>query len=37
MSQWRKRPVVVEAVQWFKDGDHPRVQQYTDVEQCNSG
>ena len=23
--KFRKKPVVVEAVQWFKDGDHPAV------------
>lgn len=22
---YRKKPVVIEAVQWFKDGDHPAV------------
>lgn len=26
MALWRKRPVVIEAVQWFKHGDHPMVQ-----------
>lgn len=25
MPQFRKKPVVIEAVQWFKDGDHPAV------------
>lgn len=25
MAQYRKKPVVIEAVQWFKDGDHPAV------------
>lgn len=25
MARFRKRPVVVEAVQWFKDGDHDAV------------
>lgn len=25
MSKFRKKPVVVEAVQWFHMGDHPRV------------
>lgn len=24
--KFRKKPVVVEATQWFKDGDHPAVQ-----------
>lgn len=25
MAKYRKKPVVIEAVQWFKDGDHPSV------------
>lgn len=25
MAQYRKKPVIVEAVQWFKHGDHPAV------------
>lgn len=25
MSKYRKKPVTIEAVQWFKDGDHPAV------------
>jgi hypothetical protein len=25
MAQYRKKPVVVEAIQWFKIGDHPKV------------
>jgi hypothetical protein len=25
MPQFRKKPVVIEATQWFKDGDHPAV------------
>jgi hypothetical protein len=25
MSKFRKKPVVIEATQWFKDGDHPMV------------
>lgn len=24
--QYRKKPVVIEAVQWFKHGDHPAVE-----------
>ena len=24
--KYRKKPVVVDAVQWFKEGDHPEVQ-----------
>lgn len=23
MSKWRKKPVVIEASRWFKNGDHP--------------
>lgn len=23
MTRYRKKPVVVEATQWFKNGDHP--------------
>lgn len=23
MSKWRKKPVVIDAIQWFKNGDHP--------------
>lgn len=26
--KYRKRPIVVEAVQWFKDGDHPAVKAF---------
>jgi hypothetical protein len=25
MAQYRKKPVVIEATQWFKHGDHPAV------------
>ena len=24
MAQYRKKPVVIEATQWFKNGDHPK-------------
>lgn len=27
MAKYRKKPVVIEATQWFKMGDHPAVQQ----------
>jgi hypothetical protein len=30
MAKFRKKPVVIEAVQWFKDGDHPAVVRKTD-------
>lgn len=26
MSHYRKKPVVIEATQWFKAGDHPAVE-----------
>ena len=26
MAKYRKKPVVIEATQWFKDGDHPMVE-----------
>ena len=32
MAAYRKKPVVIQAEQWFKDGDHPKVVEYTDVE-----
>ena len=25
MAKYRKKPVIIEATQWFKDGDHPAV------------
>lgn len=25
MAKFRKKPIVIEAVQWFKPGDHPAV------------
>jgi len=28
---WIKKPVVVEATQWFYFGDHPKVTEYTDM------
>jgi hypothetical protein len=28
MSHFRKKPVVIEATQWFKNGDHPEDNQY---------
>lgn len=30
--KYRKRPIIVDAVQWFKDGDHPRVDKF-----CHDG
>ena len=29
MAKYRKRPVVVEATQWFKNGDHPEDNPHT--------
>jgi len=26
MSKWRKKPLLVEATQWFKHGDHPEME-----------
>lgn len=28
IKKYRKKPVVIEAVQWFKHGDHPQVMRY---------
>lgn len=28
--KYRKKPVVIEATQWFKDGDHPAVKPHLD-------
>jgi len=25
VAKFRKKPIVIDAVQWFKDGDHPMV------------
>ena len=30
--KFRKKPVVIEATQWFKDGDHPNVKKWNDNE-----
>jgi len=36
--KFRKKPVVIEATQWFKHGDHPLVEVYpTDGEEENKG
>lgn len=29
MPAYRKKPVVIEGTQWFKDGDHPAVGPYS--------
>jgi hypothetical protein len=29
MGMYRKKPVVIEATQWFKMGDHPKVEKYS--------
>lgn len=28
MTLYRKRPVIIEATQWFKHGDHPKVMKH---------
>lgn len=28
MAAYRKKPVVIEATQWFKHGDHPEVERF---------
>jgi hypothetical protein len=33
--KFRKKPVVIEAVQWLKDGDHPMVRIPTDIANAN--
>jgi hypothetical protein len=35
MAKYRKKPVVIEATQWFKMGDHPLVRPPTD--KANAG
>ena len=37
MGKYRKKPIVVEAVQWFKVGDHSAVEQWNnmDMRVCN--
>lgn len=36
MPQFRKRPVVIEAVQWFKAGDHPGVKEVFQADEGGS-
>lgn len=33
MPKFRKKPVVVDAVQWFKHGDNPSVEKYDNYHQ----
>jgi hypothetical protein len=33
MAKYRKKPIVIEASQWFKPGDHPEVS----TERCPEG
>jgi hypothetical protein len=33
MAPYRKKPVVIDAVQWHKAGDHPAVRELTDVQE----
>ena len=30
--KYRKKPVVIEAIQWFKMGDHPMVKKHFDTD-----
>ena len=30
MAKYRKKPVVIEAIQWFRMGDHPKVSLWKD-------
>ena len=32
MAKYRKKPVVIEATQWFKIGDHSQVHQFVDSQ-----
>ena len=34
MAKYRKKPVVIEATQWFKHGDHPAVGFVKQIEPC---
>jgi hypothetical protein len=34
MAKYRKKPVVVEATRWFKDGDHPNVRHVSGTHAC---
>lgn len=36
-SRYRKRPVVVEARQWFTHGDHPHVEEHPDPREKEKG
>ena len=33
--KYRKKPVIIEATQWFKHGDHPAVERVTSVRPEN--
>ena len=36
MAKYRKKPIVIEATQWFKNGDHPQDQSFhDDGESCD--
>ena len=35
--KFRKKPVVIEATQWFKHGDHPEVRRFTVEEDDDRG
>jgi len=35
--KFRKKPIVIEATQWFKDGDHDRVKKFFNHDPENHG
>jgi hypothetical protein len=35
MAKFKKKPVVIEATQWFKMGDHPMVEDYWGKAECH--
>lgn len=37
IMKYRKKPVIIEATQWFKHGDHPQVMRYEHPESGKIG
>ena len=37
MAKYRKKPIVIDAVQWFKLGDHPVVRLYDKQDYTSTG
>ena len=35
MAKYRKKPIVIEAEQWFKYGDHPEVEEHYSPHACS--